>query len=195
MLEFNYFPSSFYREELPSWVLETLNKTMPYYEEARTKINDTGFLVLQTEDMAEDESLKYLVNYVKDKSLMIAEKQGYYVANAEAKVNGFWGQEFKANASNIMHVHPNSFICGLYFLNSPENGAFPIFYDPRSGKNMVELPSIPSEYVTEASSTVSFNNMKAGTLMLFNSWVPHSIVSGPSNQSTKFIHFVIKILN
>jgi len=42
-----------------------------------------------------------------------------------------------------------------------------------------------------ATPQIHFNNVQAGTMMLFNSWLPHMITSNQSNNPTKFVHFIL----
>ena len=185
MEAYAYFSSPIYREERPEWVEETLKHTQKYYEGMQPAV------VKQTGHMANDPDLGYLASYFRDKGVSVLKEQGYLTDEYEFYVSGMWGQEFACTGSNIMHVHGDSQISGFYFLEMPEGGSYPIFDDPRPGKRMADLWAQSSNQVTMATPQVHFNNVQAGTMMLFNSWLPHMITPNQSNNPTKFIHFIL----
>jgi len=185
---YNYFPSAIYREERPEWVEETIKQSQKYYGETRAWLPD-GELITQTGPMMRDKDLGYLASYFKDKSVSILKEQGYSTDEYEFYLSGMWGQEFACTASNIMHVHGDSQLSGFYFLDVAEGGSYPVFDDPRPGKKMADLQAISNDELTMASSYVHFNSVQSGTLLLFNSWLPHMITQNQSEKKTKFIHF------
>lgn len=185
MEAYSYFSSLIYREERINWVDKTLKYTQKYYDQIQPS------LVKQTEHMANDPNLGYLTSYFRDKGVSILKDQGYLTDEYDFYVSGMWGQEFACTGSNIMHVHSDSQISGFYFLEVPEGGSYPIFDDPRSGKRMADLWAAPSDQVTMATPQIYFDNVQAGTMMLFNSWLPHMITPNQSNNPTKFIHFML----
>ncbi len=190
MESYAYFPSLIYREERVEWVEKTLNHTQKYYEQTKEWLPETA-VVKQTSSMVSDPDFNYLASYLKDKSISILKEQGYLTDEYEFYLAGMWGQEFACTGSNLMHVHGDSQISGFYFLETPEGGSYPIFDDPRAGKKMTDLRSMSSETVTLATPQIHFNNVQAGTMMFFNSWLPHMITPNQGQTSTKFIHFVV----
>ena len=185
MEAFAYFASPIYREERPEWVGETLEHTQKYYDQMQPSV------VKQTMHMANDPDLGYLTSYFRDKGVSILRDQGYLTDEYEFYVSAMWGQEFACTGSNIMHVHGDSQISGFYFLEVPEGGSYPIFDDPRPGKRMADLWAQPGDQVTMATPQIHFNNVQPGTMMLFNSWLPHMITPNQSEGPTKFIHFIL----
>lgn len=185
MEAYAYFSSPIYREERLEWVEETLKHTHKYYEQIESSV------VKQTGYMGNDPDLRYLTSYFRDKGVSILKDQGYLTDEYEFYVSGMWGQEFASTGSNIMHVHGNSQISGFYFLEVSKGGSYPIFDDPRSGKKMSELFSEQKEEVNMATQQIHFNNVQSGTMMMFNSWLPHMITANQSETPTKFIHFIL----
>lgn len=188
MNSFAYFSSPIYREEIPLLVESTREASERYFQDA--KKYQSGALI-QTDSMVQDDSLRNLANNFVKTGIDILRSQGYLVKNYEFYLSGMWGQEFMPGGVNIMHTHSDSQISGLYFIEAPENGAYPFFDDPRPGKKMCDLDFAESEEVTMATPMIHFNNMAAGTLLVFNSWLPHSIGFSRSENPTKFIHFIL----
>jgi uncharacterized protein (TIGR02466 family) len=188
MNRFDYFSSTIYREEIPIWVDKTLKIAEKHYEAVKQKVKDN---VYQTQDMNEDKELNFLTSYFKDKSISILKEQGYATDSYEFFVEAMWGQEFNCNGSNIMHIHADSQLSGFYFLETPEGGSYPIFDDPRSSKKMASLMPEQTDKINSATSHIHFNNVIPGTMMMFNSWLPHMITTSFSKEPTKFIHFIL----
>jgi hypothetical protein len=81
-------------------------------------------------------------------------------------------------------------MCGLYLLDIPEGGSFPVFSDPRPSKLMNDFFMADNE-VRVATPKIYFNNMVPGTFMFFNAWLPHQFTINQSQQPTKFVHFTL----
>lgn len=186
MDSFEYFPATIYREERPDWVGYTLQVAQKYYD--NTQNNE---FIMQTEHMAKDPNLKFLVDYLLLASKAILEEQGYDIKKYEFYISGLWGQNVGCNGKTNVHVHKNSQISGWFFLETPKDGSYPVFYDPRMNKPMVELDSIENTKITNSSSLVHFNNVRPGTFLFANSWLQHQLTQNNSFAQTKSIHFVI----
>jgi uncharacterized protein (TIGR02466 family) len=186
MDRYDYFPSSVYREEHPDWVNHTRQVVQKYYDQAVSN----GMLD-QTAHMAGDPELKFLVDYLVLASDTILREQGYDMDKYELYVSGLWGQDVKCNGSTNVHVHKNSQICGWFFLETPEGGAYPVYHEPRMNKQMVELDYIHGKELVNASSEVHFNNVKPGTILMANSWMQHQLTQNNSQMQTKSVHFIV----
>ena len=186
MDRYDYFPSSVYREEHPDWVNYTRQVVQKYYDQAAS----IGVLD-QTGHMANDPDLKFLVDYLILASDTILREQGYDMDKYELYVSGLWGQDVKCNGSTNVHVHKNSQICGWFFLETPDGGAYPVYHEPRMNKQMIELDYVHGPELTNASSYVHFNNVKPGTFLFANSWMQHQLTPNTSQAETKSIHFII----
>jgi len=183
---YTYFPSAIYREEHPDWVGYTLQVAQKYYAAAQN-----GNVMAQTDHMANDPDLKFLVDYLVLASNTILRDQGYDVDKYELYVSGLWGQDVKCNGSTNVHIHKNSQICGWFFLETPEGGSYPVYHDPRMNKQMIELDYVQGTELTNASSTVHFNNVQPGTILMANSWMQHQLTPNMAQTETKSIHFIV----
>jgi uncharacterized protein (TIGR02466 family) len=183
---FAYFPSIVYRDERPEWVDYTKQVVQRYYDAA-----PQGGDILQTHQMASDPDLKFLVDYILASSVDILRSQGYDVDKYEFSVSALWGQDVKCNGGTNVHVHKNSQICGWFFLETPEGGSYPVYYDPRIQKQMIELDFAQSKEVTNATASVHFNNLKPGTVLMANSWLQHQLTQNVSQVETKSMHFIV----
>lgn len=193
MEAFAYFPSLVYREEKPEWIASLLGATEPHFSIAK-KRQEEGIMpgpLLQTEDLRSDPALGELRGYLLAVGEMILRDQGYAMDRYQVALSGLWGQCLETGAGTDMHVHKNSQLSGWVFLETPENGAYPIFKDPRYGKAMVDLDFEPADTITQATNTIYFNNVVPGTILIANSWLPHQVVGNGANTPTKTVHFII----
>jgi uncharacterized protein (TIGR02466 family) len=186
MDRFEYFSSCVYRDEQPEWVEYTRQVVQKYYDRSAS----SGVLD-QTDHMAGDPDLKFLVDYLLLASNTILREQGYDMDKYELYLSGLWGQDVKCNGSTNVHVHKNSQICGWFFLDTPEGGAYPVYHDPRMNKQMVELDYVQGTGLTNSSPQVHFNNIKPGTVLMANSWMQHQLIQNNSQMETKSVHFIV----
>lgn len=185
MEAFAYFPAYVYREEHPEWVDFTMKAAQRYYDAV-----PDGQL-RQTAHMASDPELQFLTDYIVTSSREILRSQGYDVDRYELYLSGLWGQDVKCQGTTNIHVHKNSQICGWFFLETPEGGAYPVYHDTRMNKQMVELDYVQGNDVLFATNTVHFNNVKPGTFLFANSWMQHQLTQNQSGKETKTIHFIV----
>ena len=190
MDRYEYFPSCVYRDEQPEWVGYTRQVVQKYYDQVAS-----NGLLDQTNTMANDPDLKFLVDYLVLASDTILREQGYNMDKYELYVSGLWGQDVKCNGGTNVHVHKHSQICGWLFLETPEDGAYPIYHDPRMNKQIIELDYARNPEITNATSEIHFKNVRPGTILMANSWIQHQILPGPAQAQTKSVHFIISHRN
>ena len=193
MNEFHYFQTAVYREERPEWVEPVLRRSESYYEaqQKRQKKENIRWPVIQTEHMGNDPELQFLGEFFGQTATGILESQGYYLEPYELRVNGMWGQEIGQGGMHEPHVHASTQMCGFFFLQTPEWGAYPIFSDPRPGKLMTDFWTKQDGNVHLASPQIHFNNILPGTFMFFNAWLPHQLTINQNTEPTKFVHFLL----
>jgi len=190
---FNYFPSCVYRDEHPEWtenVIKLCQKHINNFISSNPDSKDQN--LLQGGDMSNDPQLRFLVDYLIESSYNILSEQGYDVEKYELFVYGLWYQGIRNNAQTNIHIHKNSQLSGWMFLETPEQGSYPVFYDPRMNKPMVELDILTKDSIlTTSSPEVHFNNVLPGTIILANSWLQHRLTPNRTSSITSTIHFVI----
>lgn len=92
--------------------------------------------------------------------------------------DSLWVSVMPEGGSHTSHIHTNSVISGTYYVAVPDGSGPIVFEDPRSGLLMAAPPrksSAPREIQTQVSETP-----KAGTLLLWESWLRHEV---PLNRS------------
>lgn len=184
---FAYFPAIVYRDERPDLVEKSLPVAMKHLDQVR----DSMWAMFQSNHMGSDPDVRELADYILWSSVDILRTQGYNVEKYDFYLQGFWAQELQKGAGTNVHVHKNSQICGWFFLETPQNGAFPVYYDTRMNKGMIELDFVQGDEITNATHVINFNNVKPGTVLFSNSWMQHQLVGGDSVTPTRCIHFIV----
>lgn len=184
---FAYFPAIVYRDERP----DLIERILPTCLEHLDRVRDQASLMCQSAYLGHEPALRDLADYLLVSAVDILRSQGYATDRYDFHISGLWAQEVKKGSGTNAHVHKNSQIAGWFFIEAPENGAYPIYYDPRINKAMAELDFVQEDEVTNATSTVHFNNMMPGSVLFANSWVSHQLVGGASEIPTRCVHFII----
>jgi hypothetical protein len=184
---FAYFPAIVYRDERPDLV----EKVLPRCIQALDQVRQEGATMIQSMYLGHDPALREVADYLLLSSVDILRGQGYSVENYDFYLSGLWAQETVKGAGTNVHVHKNSQICGWFFLEAPEGGAYPMYYDTRMNKGMVELDFVQGNEVSNATNMINFNNVIPGSVLFSNSWMQHQLVGGVSEMPTRCIHFIV----
>ncbi len=187
MEAFAYFPAIVYRDERPDLV----EKVLPACKQHLNQVRQPNSPMTQSMHMGDNPILQEVANYILLSSVDILRWQGYSVEKYDFYLQGFWAQELSGGAGTNVHVHKNSQVCGWFFLETPENGSYPIYHDTRKNKEMVELDFVQGDEISNATNMINFNNVQPGTVLFSNSWMQHQLVGGVSDQPTICIHFIV----
>jgi len=182
MEKFDYFQSSAYLEDRKDF-LELMKDVSREYE-----IVSKDDLT-QSVNFAYDGRIHKFVSYVAQSAWDILNSQGYAMNRSETRLNELWLQIYNKNSCMDQHVHSGySQISGFYFLDVPENSGRIVLFDPRPGKNQINLPEKNRDEATYASELINFQPYP-GLLFMTNSWIPHGITRHMSDEQMQVIHF------
>lgn len=107
-----------------------------------------------------------------------------------AKINNMWAIINTGGSANLRHQHGNSTISGAYYVRAPINSGDIVFYDPRPAP-VYSHPNIVNPNLLNAQ--VNGINPKEGALILFPSYLDHSVNENQSDKERIVISFNIKI--
>ena len=198
------FQSAIYRTEAPQYldllnlvcdpfIVEAKKKTAPQIVSREAKagkdIGDIG-LSYHTENLMKQAELYQFRRFIKSTSENILDAQGYDLKDYDLKFTEMWCQEFanQGGGHHDTHIHWNNHISGFYFLKCSDKTSAPLFHDPRAGKMMTQLPEKDRNIVTLATEKVLLRP-KPGTVMFFNSYLPHQFAVDNGVDPFRFIHF------
>ena len=107
-----------------------------------------------------------------------------------AKINNMWAIINKGGSANLRHQHGNSTISGAYYVRAPINSGDIVFYDPRPAP-VYSHPNVTNPNILNAQ--VNGVSPKEGALVLFPSYLDHSVNENKSAEERIVISFNIRI--
>lgn len=115
---------------------------------------------------------------------------GWDLETQEVKVTSMWAIINKSNATNARHIHGNNFISAAYYVKAPENCGNIIFHDPRSEPSYFH-PKVSKP--NKLNTNIVTIKPKEGLLVLFPSYLHHSVDINRSNDERIVISFNLKL--
>ena len=100
-----------------------------------------------------------------------------HIGADDLEITGCWANINTSGAAHAIHSHPNNFISGVYYVATHADANTIYFHDPRAQTGTIRPPvtSLTGENTDQAVVKV-----QDGTLLLFPSWLQHSV---PANES------------
>ena len=103
-------------------------------------------------------------------------------------LTGLWANMNPKGAAHPIHSHPNNFLSGIYYLRTHEGADTVNFHDPRSQTGIIRPPV--TELTAENTDQVVVE-VSDGTLLMFPSWLPHSVDASGSDETRISVSFNI----
>ena len=158
----------------------------------RSGINRSNLLGWHSKDFdLELEEPRFFINSISPQLNSVLTDMGWDIKNQEVKITGMWAIINKKNASNSMHIHSNNYISAAYYVKAQKNCGDIVFYDPRFAATY-RYPKI-SKTNKLNSNIVSFQP-KEGMLVLFPSYLQHSVNANKTNQERIVLSFNINLI-
>jgi len=202
------FESIIYRQEIPEY-LEKVNSVCDEYvmearkeskKEIREKekkygvaVGDHGMSYHSHGKIYQDERLHKFEQLVRSTAFNILESQGFDLSGHQLDYTEMWVQQFadKGGGHQETHVHWDNHISGFYFLKCSDRTSVPVFHDPRAGRMMLNLPIKDHTKLCYAMER-QVVKVTPGTLLMFNSYLPHEFKVDDGIDPFRFIHFNIQ---
>ena len=189
-MSYQHFATNIYVYQQPEFFPAL--KQIANKELSLLKVTDKRYPVLQTGSLF-DETTQEFANYAAQLSWNILNEQGYDMNHYNTWLDEMWAQQLNMHGQHAEHIHSlGAQISGFYFIETPENSSRPVFHDPNYSKRQIQLPERDMSKITPASINVHYD-VSPGTLILFNSWLPHSFEPNASSKPFKFVHFNVKV--
>ena len=102
-------------------------------------------------------------------------------------ITGCWAN-MKPKGSNPhpMHTHANNFLSGVYYVRAPKGGDSIVFTDPRPQTSIIS-PQVSER--NEYNSRLATLGVETGVLIMFPSWLGHSVESNQGEEERISISF------
>ena len=105
-------------------------------------------------------------------------------------INNMWAIINTGGSANLRHQHGNSTISGAYYVRAPKKSGDIVFYDPRPAPVYTYPKALKPNLL---NAQINGINPKEGVLVLFPSYLDHSVNENLSNEERIVISFNITI--
>ncbi len=104
------------------------------------------------------------------------------------EITGLWANINPKGAAHAIHSHPNNFLSGVYYVRAPEGADTVNFHDPRPQTGIIRPPVTELTALNTDQVVVQISD---GTLLMFPSWLPHSVDASGSDETRISVSFNI----
>ena len=94
------------------------------------------------------------------------------IAHTDFIITGCWANVSPPGTLRTRHMHPNNFLSGVYYAQTPRETDGLVFYDPRQQPYMIS-PRV-TRYTELTGSEVKLD-VRPGRLVVFPSWLEHAV--------------------
>jgi len=136
------------------------------------------------------EEPRLFVNAISSNLNQVFIDMGWDTQNQEVKITSMWSIINKKNSSNARHIHSNNYISAAYYVRAPKMCGDIVFHDPKSAA-VFRYPKISSP--NKLNSNVFTIEPKEGCLVLFPSYLHHSVDANRSDEERIVISFNIDL--
>ncbi|MBL4740630.1 MAG: 2OG-Fe(II) oxygenase family protein [Sneathiella sp.] len=112
------------------------------------------------------------------------------INQASFDITGTWANMSPPGSLHKMHSHPNNFLSGVYYVKTHKGSDTINFHDPRPQRDVIKPPvtGLTAENTDQVVITV-----KNGTILLFPSWLAHSVDANESDEIRISIGFNVML--
>ncbi len=138
-----------------------------------------------------DKEPKNFINLISPYINQMLIDMDWDLSKQSTKISSMWSIINKGGASNSKHHHGNSSISAAYYVRAPENSGNIVFYDPRPAPIYFHpLSKKPNNL----NAMVNSITPKEGVLVLFPSYLEHSVDKNLSDEERIVISFNINLI-
>ena len=191
---FTYFPHPIFQYKLDNY--ENHNKEYSKYIYDLRKEDSKGqklsnvngwhspFFDLSSRETVGYKFLMKIQPYIAD----VFKSYGWVFNPQKVKCSGMWAIVNKKGNFNTEHIHPNSNLSGAYYVSAPKNcGKFKVINPHSISRD--KFP--PRENPNELNRLVAEHEIEEGDLLIFTSYLPHSVLPNQSDDDRIVISFNI----
>jgi len=183
-----HFPTIVYIKDIPN--PEKLNK---YLEDhiMRWVQNDKGVSKTNAGGWHSETDMNKKEEYNPlTRELFNIQDEIYQKENLSMKpvLGNMWANVNYPKCYNRPHIHPNSLFSGVYWVTAPKNSGNLMIYDPRPGIQMAMPNRKEGKLPPELWREVHYEP-RAGTCIMFPSWLWHEVKPNESNQARISVSF------
>ncbi len=196
-----YFPTLVFSLDVPD--SETLNARLieaiyAERERDRTGVRKSNFPELGSwhshVKLHKDVTFAGLVQHVDETAAMMCRQLGYH-RSYRLRIGTMWSIINPPGSSNRAHIHPGCIWSGVYYVQAPRNSGRIEFIDPRTQNLMTPAEYIPDTKRPRICWTKVQYKPVAGRMLIFPSWLYHSVDPNRSRAKGKDADRIIVSFN
>ena len=134
----------------------------------------------------EREELQDLVTCVSNATRSIL--RFLHIGHEAFEITGCWATVLARGAAHKAHSHPNNYLSGVYYVRTSPGADTINFHDPRNQAGVIRPPVVELTAENTDQVVVKVTN---GTLLLFPSYLEHSVDANTSEEERVSISFNI----
>ena len=112
------------------------------------------------------------------------------IGHDDFEITGCWATVLARGAAHKAHRHPNNFLSGVYYVRTDAGADRINFHDPRPQATVIRPPVV--ELTAENTDQVVVR-VHSGTLLIFPSWLEHSVDVNPNEAERISISFNVML--
>ncbi len=190
-----FFPTPVWVSEIDNY--KEINEKIYLYIKNLQNNDDKGLIKSNVKgwhskdfDMKENEVVEF-INLISPKIAKLIQDMNWDVVNQTAKITSMWSIINIGGASNVRHHHGNSDISAAYYVRAPKNCGEIVFYDPRPAP-VFSHPN--SNNANSLNAMVNSVSPVEGCLVMFPSYLDHSVNANESDKERIVISFNLKLI-
>jgi len=189
-----FFPTPIWTNKIENY-LEINNKMSKYIHALR----DKDLLTLRKSNIGgwhspdfdlKDPNTIFFINSISPILNEMFTDMDWDIENQKINITSMWSIINNKEASNDRHIHGNNFISAAYYIKAPKNCGHIVFYDPRAAPVFSHPKSNRPNKLNANSHSIE---PKEGLLVLFPSYLQHSVEASQSNEERIVISFNINL--
>ena len=141
-----------------------------------------------------DATFEGLVQFVDEVSEMMCRELGYH-RSYQLSIGTMWSIINPPGGVNRAHIHPGCIWSGVYYVQAPRNSGRIEFIDPRTQNLMNPVKYIPDTRRPRNCWTKVRYTPVAGRMLIFPSWLYHSVAPNQSRARGKDADRIIVSFN
>ena len=138
-----------------------------------------------------NENLKNFINEISKNIGVAVNDMGWDLEAQIVKITNMWAIINKNKAFNERHHHGNSSLSAAYYVKAENNAGNIVFFDPRQA-NVFHHPS--AKKANDLNGQIKSVTPKAGTLVLFPSYLEHKVEENLSNEERIVVSFNVSLI-
>lgn len=108
------------------------------------------------------------------------------IAHKGARITGCWANVNAPGTAHGIHAHPNNYLSGVYYVRTPPGADSINLHDPRVQTGIIRPPVTA---LTAQNTDMVTIRVQVGRLLLFPSWLQHSVSASTAESERVSISF------